>query len=107
MEYYKHMYFSEGLEKKRDKLVSKLENGKIQPTIHLILLPSNEKNQLEILHSVYLLQPDYPKDGLFVVGIADGYESALELVEKICQEVCDNTSGLNIRNYILKKEQEG
>ena len=72
-----------------------------------ILLPANEKNQLEILNAAWLLQPDYPKEGLFVVGIADSFENALEYVEKISQEVYDSTKGLDIRNYILMKEREG
>lgn len=107
MEYYRYLYFSEGLEKKRAKVIRKLEKGKLQPGIHLILLPTNERNQLEIINAVYLLQPGYPKDGLFVVGITNSYDSALELVEKISQEVYDNANGLDIRDYILMKEQEG
>ena len=107
MEYYKYLYLSEKLKKKKDRIMDRLERNKFQPGIHLILLPANKKNQLEILNAAYLLQPDYPKKGLFVVGMADSYESALEFVEKISQEVYDNTKGLDIRNYILMKEQEG
>ncbi len=107
MEYYRHLYLSERLEKKRDKVIDRLERNRFRPGIHLILLPRNEKNQLEILNAAYLLQPDYPKEGLFVVGIADSYENALEFVEKISQEVYDKTKGLDIRKYILMKEQEG
>lgn len=107
MEYYRYLYLSEKLEKKRDKIIDRLERNRFWPGIHLILLPRNEKNQLEILNAVCLLQPDYPKEGLFVVGITDSFENALEFVEKISQEVYDKTKGLNIRNYILMKEQEG
>lgn len=87
--------------------MDRLERNRFQPGIHLILLPANEKNQLEILNAAWLLQPDYPKESLFVVGIADSFENALEYVEKISQEVYDSTKGLDIRNYILMKEREG
>ena len=107
MEYYKYLYLSEKLVKKRNRIMDRLERNKFQPGIHLILLPKNAKNQLEIINAAYLLQPDYPKEGLFVVGITDSYENALEFVEKISREVYDNTKGLDIRNYILMKEQEG
>ena len=53
-----------------------------------------------------LLQPDYPHEDFFVVGIAKGYEDAVELVEQIVQEVYNETKGADIRSYILKKEQE-
>ncbi|MCI9074878.1 MAG: hypothetical protein HFH10_03585 [Dorea sp.] len=107
MEYYRYLYLSERLEKKKDRIMDRLERNRFQPGIHLILLPANEKNQLEILNAAWLLQPDYPKEGLFVVGIADSFENALEYVEKISREVYDSTKGLDIRNYILMKEREG
>lgn len=31
MKYYKHLYLSEGLEKKKDKIIQKMEAGKILP----------------------------------------------------------------------------
>ena len=106
MDYYRHMYFTEGLEKKKDKIIKKLENKKFQVSIHLLVLPRNEDNQLEIINSVLLLQPDYPKEDYFVVGIAKSYDDALELVEKIAKEVYHETKGTDIRSYILEKEQE-
>ena len=66
----------------------------------------NKKNHLEIYNSVLLLQPDYPHEDFFVVGIEKGYEDAVELVEQIVQEVYNETKGADIRSYILKKEQE-
>lgn len=107
MRYYKYLYLSEGLENKKEKIVRKLEAGKFQPTIHLILLPKQENNQLEIVNSIYFLQPDYPKEDRFVVGIANNYDAAIELVENISREVYEQTGELNIRDYILMKEQEG
>lgn len=106
MRYYRHIYLAEGLEKKKDKIIKKLENNKFQVSIHLIVLPQNEKNHLEIINSVLLLQPDFPKEDYFVVGISKSYDDALELVEKITEEVYHETKGTDIRSYILKKEQE-
>lgn len=60
MRYYKHLYLMEGLEKKKDRIIRKLEENKFQVNIHIITLSQNEKNHLEIYNSVLLLQPDYP-----------------------------------------------
>ena len=106
MRYYKHLYLMEGLEKKKGRIIRKLEENKFQANIHIITLSQNEKNHLEIYNSVLLLQPDYPHEDFFVVGIAKGYEDAVELVEQIVQEVYNETKGADIRSYILKKEQE-
>ena len=38
MRYYKHLYLTEGLEKKKEKIIRKLEAGKLQPGVHVITL---------------------------------------------------------------------
>lgn len=43
MKYYKHLYLSEGLEKKKDKIIQKIEAGKILPGIFLVTLAPDEK----------------------------------------------------------------
>lgn len=106
MRYYKHLYLSEGLEKKKDKVMKKLEQKKFQMDIHLIVLSEDERNQLEIYHSLLFLQPSYPDRDYFVVGIAKGFDEAVDLVEEITQEVYNETRGADIRSYILKREQE-
>ena len=106
MKYYKYLYLDENLEKKKDKVIEKLEKNKFQRNIYLLLLPGTGKNNLEIINSALLLQPDYPKEELVVAGIAQSYEDALDLVEKILKEVYDKTNGAGIREYLLKKEQE-
>ena len=79
MKYYRHLYLEEGLEKK--------------------------KNHLDIIHSAFLLQPGYPGKNRLVVGIAGSYDGALELVEKIAGDVYKETGDVDIRNYIMSKEQ--
>lgn len=105
MRYYKHLYLAEGI-KKKEKIIRKLEEKKLQMNIHVITLARNEKNQLEIYNSMVFLQPDFPHDDFFVVGLAKGYEDAVEMVEEIAREVYNKTKGADIRSYILEREQE-
>lgn len=106
MKYYSNLYVSERLKKKKDKVIARLERRKIQPDLHVILLPECDHNQLEIVNAVYLLQPGYPREDRMVVGIAKGFDEAAELIEKISREVYDATGDLKIRDYIQAKEQE-
>ena len=99
------LYLTEGLEKKKEKIIRKLESGKLQPSVHVITLAISEKNQLEIYPTLQFKQPAFPEQDLFVVGITKGYEEAVELVEQIVQEVYEQTGGCDIRSYILEKEQ--
>ena len=105
MRYYKHLYLTEGLEKKKEKIIRKLEAGKLQPGVHVITLAVSERNQLEIYPTIQFKQPAFPEQELFVVGITKGYDEAVELVEQIVQEVYDQTGTCDIRSYILEKEQ--
>ena len=50
MRYYKHLYLTEGLEKKKEKIIRKLEAGKLQPGVHVITLAVSERNQLETIY---------------------------------------------------------
>lgn len=106
MKYYSNLYVSERLKKKKDKVIARLERRKIQPDLHVILLPECDHNQLEIVNAVYLLQPGYTREDRMVVGIAKGFDEAAELIEKISREVYDATGDLKIRDYIQAKEQE-
>lgn len=105
MQYYKYLYLTDGLEKKKEKMIRKLEAGKLQLDVHVITLAVNERNQLEIYNTIQFKQPSFPYHDLFVVGIARGYDDAVELVERIVTEVHEKTGTCDIRSYILEKEQ--
>ena len=104
MKYYYALYMDEYAKKRQADIIKKIKNDKRQMNIYLITLTKNKKNHMEIFHSVLLMQKAVAKEDLFVVGMANGYFEALELVEKIAQEVYDETGGADIRNYILQKQ---
>ena len=70
MRYYKYLYLTEGLRKKKKKMIKKLNENRLQLNIHVITLAQNERDQLEIYNSMLFLQPDFPNEDFFVVGIA-------------------------------------
>lgn len=106
MKYYSALYMNDHVKDKKEEIIKNIENDKWQLETYLIALTKNEANHLEIFNSVLLVQKAMPKEELFVVGITNGYAEAIELVEKIAQEVYDETSGADIRNYILQKQRE-
>ncbi len=106
MKYYHALYMSEELIRKKAEIIEKLEKDKWQMEKYLVVLAKNERNHLEYFHSVLLLQKSISKDDLFVIGIANGELGAMELIEKITQEVYDETKGTDIRSFILQKQKE-
>lgn len=103
---YKYLYVSEFLEKKRDKILSKLMNNKFQPNIYLITLAQNKEDNLEFYSTALLKQHIYEETPILLVGLASGYDDALEMVEMITTEVYEQTGGVDIRAYITEKENE-
>ena len=86
--------------------LKKLEEKKIIVGYKLIVVSKGNNTQLEIIDPLLFLQPDYPEFNQLVIGIAKGYDSALEIVETIFRQVYDETGGTDIRSYILCKEME-
>lgn len=107
MYYYKEMYLDQALEKKKEKVIRKLESGKIQIGVSLIVLAQGEHNQLEIIDTLLFAQPSYPKRDLYVVGMAKGYDQAVELVETMVSDVYQETGNVDLKAYFQKKERAG
>ena len=106
MQYYKYLYVGENLTDKKEQIIAKLDENKFMLNTYIIALARGEQNHLELFNAALLKQGLFSKNNLFVVGIADGYEEALEVVEEITKEVYDNTKGADIRSFILKKEMD-
>ncbi len=106
MKYYYNLYLSESLRDRKEDIIKKLNKKKVMLNRYLIVLTANAANHLEFYDSVLLTQKIFKKPELLVVGIADGYHGALELVEKITQDVYNKTNETNIRQYILECQRE-
>lgn len=104
MKYYHDLYLSKSLISKKDEIIKKLENSQWQLSKFLLVLAQNEKNHLEFFDSVLLTQNLMPKEDLFVIGIADSYVGAVDMVQQITEEVYTNTGSTDIRGYLLSKE---
>ena len=107
MRFYKYLYVQEELEKKKDKIIQKLQEKKILINCHIVTLSSVEKNQFDIYSSKFLFQPGFPTENLFVVAIVKSHEDAIEFVEKLLKDVYNETKQTDMRSYILEKEQDG
>lgn len=102
MRFNKKLYYGDSIGKKGNRIVKKLKSNSGQLNTYVITLPSQKNGLLEIYHSSILKQKYYRKQSLMVVGVALGYEEALEVVTKIIQEVYANTGDLDVQNYLLK-----
>lgn len=105
MKFYKYLYTSDSLEKKKEKIIEKLKRGEYPVGIYLLVLLQEGENQMELYNAAMLRQQVLNDNEQFVVGIATGYDAAVYLVERIAKEVYERTGDVDIRSFI--KEQEG
>lgn len=102
MHFYKKLYMSPSLTKKRRKILWKLRTGRPQPAIYIVTLASNN-DLFEIYHSGMLKQKYYRKkeNALYIVGIAEGYYGAVDLVTDMLRDVFIATGCYNAKAFFV------
>lgn len=106
MIWYDDLYLSENIEQKADKIKWKINHNAGLLNIYVITLSQNEQNLLEIINTKELMQKDYPKKHLVIVGIAKGYDEAVELAATIVVETMNELGTTDIKTYLKKKRSE-
>ena len=106
MKFYKHLYVSEDIGKKKEKIIRNMKPGKYPLTTYLLVLTEEGENQLEFYSASLLRQGMLYEEDIFVVGLASGYEDAVYLVEEITREVYEKTGDVDIRSYIRDQEKK-
>lgn len=100
MTWHENLYVGESIIHKTDKIKWKICHNAGQPSIYVIALASNEQNLLDIIPARELMQKGYPKQKLYIVGLAKGYEEAVEVAVSIVDEVYQATGSFAVRSYL-------
>lgn len=79
---------------------------KLSPSVYLIALAQGGQNELEFFSSILFKQHVFDNSEIFVVGIAQGYDEALFIVEEITRKVYRETGTAMIRRFLLKRQEE-
>ena len=100
MKCYKPLYMGESIEKKKRKVIWKINHNVLQPNIYLIILSTNGKDNFKIIPSALFLQKFYPKDDGYILGIAKGTDEATALVGRMVDDAIKVTGDPHkIREY--------
>mgnify|MGYP006878186314 FL=1 len=104
MKWYNNLYVGKKALKKKHKIIMRAIRRKPQIGIYMITLPVNDANSLEIYPSYVLLQKYYRKKKLMVVGISQGYDEALEVMQDILMD-CYNETGQFLVRHMVERHQ--
>lgn len=100
--WYNRLYIGNNAKRKVNRVIKRLNAGKLVPGTYLITLASNEKDQLDIINAAQLIQPIVYRRCPMVVGIASGYDEAVELVIQITEESLEKTGKADLRKYLAQ-----
>jgi hypothetical protein len=100
MRFYRNLYTGPKLQKNKAKVMWKLKTGRPQPLVYVIALARNN-DLFEIYHSAVLKQKYFRKkeNAPYILGIASGYDEALDLITQMLMEVYAATGGYDVKTY--------
>lgn len=106
MKFYKNLYIGDTV-KKPERLIKKLKRHKIKPGFYVIAY-MRDTARLEICSSVLLAQWYYKENPPgCIVGLANGKEEALALIEKLVEDALLATGEVSLVKYLAQTDPEG
>lgn len=104
MRYAINLYTTEKTKKILPRIMNKMRRRKLLPGIWLITIASNEKNLLDIFHSIHYMQPMFEKMNPDIVGVAESEDAAKELLIQMTEDVYRETGCFDVRSYFRFQE---
>ena len=99
MKFYKNLYVGEGI-KNPNKVKWKLRHNAGQFNVYVITLAGG-RDQLEIFHCAFLQQEYYKKYPPYIIGIASGYDEAVDIVIEITQAAIEVNGSPDLKKYLF------
>lgn len=96
MKWYKDLYMGELAAKRKRKIINRIKHGKVQIGVYVLALPLNDDNILDIYPSYILNQKYYRNIAINIVGIACGYEEAMEVLQRMVIDCYTSTGQFKI-----------
>ena len=106
MRWYDDLYVGYNLLDKKSQVMWKIKRGKQQFNKYVITLPFNDYDVLDIYPSNVLTQKWYKDSDIVIVGIAEGREEAMDMVQLIIMDCLNSTGGCKVKDYILNLMNE-
>lgn len=106
MKFYSKLYVGGKAQKQKRKILYKLMVNAGQSNVYLITDAANGQDIFDIVSSAFLKQKVFRRNLPTVVGIACGYEEAVEVVTQIVEETYRETGSMDVRRYLAQKAKK-
>lgn len=84
------------------KQIRAIRRGHAFEGIYLVFVSEREGELLEIYSALRYPYKHFRKNKRTVVGIAQGYDEALNLVKTIIEDVYNSTGGFKLKDYLVR-----
>ena len=99
MYWYGDLYVGTMAAKNKSRIINKLKKHRLIKDVFVITKASNGCDLFDIYPANVLTQKYFREKDLFVIGIAAGYDEAIELVRSIVEDVYLRQSIANLKEY--------
>ena len=99
MEWYPRLYVGKTVNNP-NKLIHKLKKHTKKADAYVITLSKNPYDQLEIMESGYLAQKYYKENPPYIIGIANHYDEAVDIVKQIAEEAFVAQGNCCLKEYL-------
>ena len=93
------LYVGEKLKKKQKKVIQSINNQKITFGVYCIAFASHPDNLFDIMDANELMFPHYRRSDICIVGLANGKDEAIGLVQDMLMEVYRETGDFKVKSY--------
>lgn len=97
------LYISDNITRKKDKLIKKINKGKITKNLYVIALSRNSSDLLDVFQANILKQDYYKKQDIIVVGLAKSEDAAYDLVKTIVDDCYAATNGVDVKAFLKER----
>lgn len=105
MYFYKNLYLSDNLSKKKNRICWNIKHNRGQLNVYVIAVAYG-KDLFEIYHSATLMQKGFPKEQVYIMGFASSNEEAMELLTNIVKDFMKRYDTIYFKEAFLQEKEQ-
>lgn len=104
MHIYKELFYDDICRKKRKRILRKIKYHAGLTSVYVIVL-SEGPDYFDLLPGYVLKQKAYPVARMHIMGLADGYDSAVALVTDMIDAFSKKYGTIRFKDFILREKE--
>lgn len=102
---YQNLYTDDAMRKQVNKVIRKIRMRAGIVNVYLICLAGGRDN-FDIIEAAQLKQKCYPKDGLYICGMAQGKDNATRLAVQMVLQFMEQYHSIHFKDEIMKDREK-